>query len=77
MKVQTLNNCLLTSGYEVWLDPSIPNRPPCQNISQRLLELPTIMEPVQDMIGSNTRLFFAIPVLIRAGQGEIYWQRKI
>lgn len=63
--------------YEAWTDYTIPNQIRYQKIIERLLELPTVMEPVQDLIGSDISLLSTDLGIIRAGTGYIAWHQDL
>ncbi len=66
---------ILPGDYEWWSDYTIPDRIRHQKIIQRLLELPTVMEPVQALIGPDTSLLITDLAVIRAGTGYIAWHQ--
>nr|ACG63841.2 SxtS [Microseira wollei] len=66
---------VLAGDYEWWSDHTIPDPIRYQKIIQRLLELPTVMEPVQALIGSDIFLLITDLAIIRAGTGYIAWHQ--
>ncbi len=66
---------LLPGDYEWWSDYTIPDQIRYQKIIQRVLELPTVIEPVQTLIGSDTSLLITDLSIIRAGTGYIAWHQ--
>lgn len=50
-------------------------RPQFQQIIQNLLNMPKVMESVQELIGSDIHLLLSAGIVIRAGRGRIYWHR--
>ena len=66
---------VLPGDYEWWSDYTIPDPIKYQKIIQRLLDLPTVMEPVQALIGSDIFLLISDLAIIRAGTGYIAWHQ--
>jgi hypothetical protein len=66
---------VLPGDYEWWSDHTIPDPIRYQKIIQRLLELPTVMESVQALIGSDISLLISDLAIIRAGTGYIAWHQ--
>ncbi len=66
---------ILAGDYEWWSDHTIPNQIRYQTIIHRLLELPTVTEPVQALIGSDTFLLITDLAIIRASTGYIAWHQ--
>ena len=60
---------------EIWGDPTIPDGALLQTIPQRLLALPTVIEPVQELLGADSQMFVSTPLLVRASRGQVYWHR--
>lgn len=63
------------SKEEVWDIDTRLVRAQFQKIIQRLLDLPTLREPVQKLIGSDIHLLLCATVVVRAVQGRIYWHQ--
>nr|ABI75110.1 phytanoyl-CoA dioxygenase [Cylindrospermopsis raciborskii T3] len=66
---------VLAGDYEWWSEHTIPDPVRYQKIIQRLLELPTVMGPVQALIGSDIFLLITDLAIIRAGTGYIAWHQ--
>jgi hypothetical protein len=66
---------VLPGDYEWWSDYTIPDPIRYQKIIQRLLDLPTVMESVQALIGSDISLLISDLAIIRAGTGYIAWHQ--
>lgn len=66
---------IFPSEEEIWTDPDVVNIPPCKTITTKFLNLSEVIEPVQEIIGYDISLLYASPILIRPGQGKIYWHR--
>jgi len=66
---------ILPGDYEWWSDYTIPDRTERKKIIQRISALPTITEPVQELIGSDTSLLITDLAIIRKGTGYIAWHQ--
>lgn len=66
---------VLAGDYESWSDYTIPDSIRYQRVIKKLLDLPTVMEPVQTLIGSDSCLLITDLAIIRSGTGYIAWHQ--